>query len=81
MAGGPNLILLDVKLPDAHGFDLARRLRGEPLTATIPILALTVDPGGHVAEALAASGCMGYLTQPVSRELQRAALRHDLPGA
>ena len=75
----PDLILLDLRLPDAHGFDLAQRLRDEPRTATIPILALTGYPLDHVAEALAASGCTGYLTKPISRELLREALRHYLP--
>lgn len=77
-AAAPDLILLDLRLPDADGFDLARRLRAEPRTVSIPILALTAYPQDHVAEALAASGCTGYLTKPVSRELLREALRHYL---
>ena len=78
-ATAPELILLDLRLPDAHGFDLAQRLRAEARTASIPILALTAYPGDHAAEALAASGCTGYLTKPISRELLREALRHYLP--
>ncbi len=75
----PDLILLDLRLPDAHGFNVAQRLRGEARTATIPIVALTAYPGDHAAEALAASGCTGYLTKPISLELLREALRHYLP--
>ena len=75
----PDLILLDLRLPDTHGFDLAQRLRKESRTAPIPILAITGFPLDHVAEALAASGCTGYLTKPVTRELLREALRHYLP--
>ena len=75
----PDLILLDLRLPDAHGFDLAQRLRAEARMASIPILALTGYPQEHVAEALAASGCAGYLTKPISRDLLREALRHYLP--
>lgn len=47
--------------------------------ASVPILALTGYPQEHVAEALAASGCTGYLTKPISRDLLREALRHYLP--
>jgi two-component system cell cycle response regulator DivK len=75
---GPDLILLDLRLPDAHGFE--RCLRLEPWTASVPILALTAYPGDHVAEALVQSGCMGYLTKPVSREILLEALRHYLAG-
>lgn len=78
-AAAPELILLDLRLPDAHGFDLARRLREEPSMAAIPILALTAYPGDHVAEALAESGCTGYVTKPISLEILLAALRHYLP--
>lgn len=78
-AAVPDLVLLDLRLPDTHGFDVAQRLRGESPTASIPILALTAYPGDLPAEALAASGCTGYLTKPISRELLREALRHYLP--
>ena len=78
-AAAPDLVLLDLRLPDAHGFELARRLRAEPRTVSVPILALTAYPGDHVAEALAESGCTGYLTKPISRDLLREALRHYLP--
>lgn len=37
----PNLILLDVNLPDMHGFDVCQRLREHPATRSIPILILT----------------------------------------
>lgn len=75
----PDLVLLDLRLPDAHGFDVAQRLREELCMAAIPILALTAYPQDHVAEALAASGCTGYLAKPITRDLLREALRHYLP--
>ncbi len=78
-AARPDLILLDLRLPDAHGFDLARRLREDPRTASVPILALTAYPADQAPTGLAGSGCTGYLTKPISRELLREALRHYLP--
>lgn len=47
--------------------------------AGVPILALTAYPGDHAAGALVESGCTGYLTKPITRELLRAALSHYLP--
>ena len=78
-AAAPDLVLLDLRLPDARGFDLAQRLRAEARMANVPILALTAYPGDHVAEALAASGCTGYLTKPITRDILLEALRHYLP--
>ena len=47
-AATPDLILLDLRLPDAHGFDLAQRLREELPMAAIPILAITGYPLDHL---------------------------------
>lgn len=77
----PDLILLDLRLPDARGFDIAWRLRAEPRTAGIPILALTAYPGDDAAEPLEESGCTSYLTKPISQEILRQALQHYLPEA
>jgi CheY-like chemotaxis protein len=72
---------VDLRLPDAYGFDLAQRLRQELRTPSIPILAVSGYAVDHLAEDLAASGCVGFLAKPISRELLREALRHYLPGA
>ena len=37
----PDLILLDIRLPDISGFDVARRLKGDEATQSIPVIALT----------------------------------------
>jgi len=67
----PDLILLDITLPDINGIEIARRLRANPATATIPILALTahtlIGDGENVLEA----GCNAYMIKPISvSELQ-----------
>jgi DNA-binding response OmpR family regulator len=41
--GNPDLVLLDVKLPDSNGFDICRDIRKNPLTAGIPIIMVTGD--------------------------------------
>ena len=60
------LVVLDVHLPDLHGFEVARRLKQDPSTAHIPVLHLSakyVSPGDRVSGL--EGGADGYLTQPV----------------
>lgn len=67
----PDLIVLDVKLPDIHGFEVCRKIKADPNTASIPVLHLSASfiQMEDKAEALE-GGADGYLTQPVeSREL------------
>src|SRR3954453_16760897 len=62
----PNLILLDIRLPDISGFDVARRLKADEATRAIPVIALTAfAQAEHQREALE-SGCDGYISKPVN---------------
>lgn len=62
----PDLILLDIRLPDISGFDVARRLKANEATRSIPVVALTAfAQTEHQREALA-SGCDGYISKPVN---------------
>jgi two-component system cell cycle response regulator DivK len=62
----PHLILLDMRLPDISGFDVARRLKGDETTRSIPVIALTAFAHTeHQRDALA-SGCDGYISKPVN---------------
>jgi len=62
----PDLILMDVQLPGEDGLGLARRLKADPMTAMIPIVALTAHAMvGDREEALAA-GCAGYIAKPIN---------------
>jgi len=61
----PDLILMDVGLPGIDGLEATRRLKAEPGTSTIPVVALTANAmAGDQEEALAA-GCDEYDTKPV----------------
>ncbi|HEY9602067.1 MAG TPA: PAS domain S-box protein, partial [Allocoleopsis sp.] len=62
----PDLIILDVRLPDVNGFEIAGRLKGNPATTSIPILLLSASltESKDKAEGLE-SGADGYLIQPV----------------
>ncbi|MGH9350128.1 MAG: ATP-binding protein [Vicinamibacterales bacterium] len=62
----PDLVLLDVNLPDIHGFDVARRLKAGDATRNIPILQISASfvQKEHRMEGLAA-GADAYLVEPV----------------
>lgn len=64
----PDLVLLDLGLPDVGGLDVARTLRGRPETREIPIVALTGRALEVDEDACMAAGCTGYLTKPINTE-------------
>ena len=62
----PDLILMDLRLPDMNGTDAARRLGERGLTAHIPIVALSSSPFKGTGDWLLAAGFAGYLEKPFS---------------
>jgi CheY-like chemotaxis protein len=60
----PGLILLDVHLPDMPGVEVLNTLRGEPLTAAIPVVAISADRNRDQITHLRASGAADYVTKP-----------------
>ena len=72
----PDLILLDVKLPDIDGFEVSRRLKADAVTASIPVLQITATYSSteHWAQALNA-GADGYLTHPAEPIVLVATIR------
>ena len=61
----PDLILLDLALPDVAGLTVLQRLRADPATAGIPVVVLSADATPGTIGALRAAGADAYLTKPV----------------
>lgn len=62
----PRIILMDIQLPGMDGLELTRRLKSDPKTQSIVVLALTAYAmKGDEQKALAA-GCNGYITKPIN---------------
>ena len=62
----PNLVLLDIQLPDMSGFDIARRIKGDPVTARLPVLHITATGNPEESEiGSLMSGADIFLAQPV----------------
>jgi two-component system cell cycle response regulator DivK len=61
----PDLILMDINMPDMDGYTLTARLRSMPQTKYIPILALTANVMRGDCERSLAAGCDGYIQKPI----------------
>ena len=66
----PDLIILDAQMPDVHGFEVCRQLRGDPrFSATTPIIITTSGPSGRTQRLEAyQAGAWEFLGQPVDGE-------------
>ena len=74
----PDLLLLDVMLPDGNGFDILAQLRGRPEFSTLPIVMLTVKAElVHIRNGLAL-GADGYITKPYSKVQLAEVIGHVL---
>jgi two-component system, cell cycle response regulator DivK len=73
----PDLVLMDIQLPDLDGVQALRRLRADRRTAGIPVLALTAQAMHGDRERFLAAGFDGYLSKPVDvRELIGTVREH-----
>jgi PAS domain S-box-containing protein len=61
----PDVILTDINLPDINGFEVLKNLRADPVTAHIPIIALSANAMPHVVERGLMAGFFRYVTKPV----------------
>jgi len=65
-AESPDLILLDINLPDIDGYEVARRLRSGTQCRTTPIIAITANALKGDQERVFAAGCDYYTTKPIN---------------
>ena len=77
----PDVILLDLQLPDMDGIDVARELREGARTGRIPVVALSARPYVGDRDRLLAAGFVGYLEQPIDvGEFPEQVLRYCGPA-
>jgi CheY-like chemotaxis protein len=61
----PDLILLDLNLPDIAGRDVLLELRADPATRPIPVVVISADASPGQVQRLLDAGANGYVTKPV----------------
>lgn len=64
----PDIILIDINLPDIDGLEVTRRLQANDSTRHIPMIALTANVMHGDRERCVEAGCDDYLAKPVSRQ-------------
>lgn len=62
----PNLVIMDIQLPNVSGLDLIEAAKQDPVLRTIPVLAVTAYAGKGDEERIREAGAEGYLAKPVS---------------
>ncbi len=76
----PDLVLIDLQLPDFDGYEVLRRLRDDPRTCAIPCVALSANAMQEDIERGLASGFVDYWTKPIDFAVFLAALNRLFPG-
>ena len=76
----PDVILLDLGLPDENGFVMMKNLQRDPSLSSVPVIVLTGRPQEVYKEATVLAGAKAYLQKPVENEELLAAIRRVLPA-
>ncbi len=71
----PDVVLLDVGLPDTNGFDVLARLRQHPQLKSIPVIMLTGQARREDVMRGLAGGADGYITKPIDRDVLLTGIR------
>jgi two-component system cell cycle response regulator DivK len=75
----PDLILMDIQLPEMDGYEATRRIKSDPRSRHIPVIVVTSYAlSGDEAEALAA-GCDAYIAKPFSPRMLLGRIAEFLP--
>ncbi len=80
----PDLILLDVMLPDLNGEEVVHHLKENPQTEDIPVIAVTALAREEDRDRLLRAGCIDYISKPYMLEELEARIRYhlsDMPAA
>jgi DNA-binding response OmpR family regulator len=76
----PDLILLDVVMPNLTGFEALRRLRADEATKSTPVIMVTTRGEAENVESGYEGGCSDYITKPIDAVELLAKVRNYLAG-
>ena len=77
----PDLVLMDMSLPVLDGWEAAKRLKANPATCSIPVIALTAHAMTADRERALAAGCDDYDTKPIELPRLLEKMQRLLQGA
>ena len=76
----PQLMLVDIQLPGIDGLELTRRVRAEPRTKDLLVVALTASTSGQDEDRAYQAGCDGFITKPIDTRALGQRLRAIIDG-
>jgi putative two-component system response regulator len=74
----PDLVLLDIMMPEMDGYEVCRRLKANPATHDIPVIFLTAKTDADAEKAGLDLGAVDYLAKPISPAIALARVRNHL---
>ena len=74
----PDLVLMDINLPEIDGYELTRRLKQMKHLANVPIVAMTANVMKGDREKTLAAGCDGYIQKPIDVDQLPVQIAHFL---
>lgn len=77
----PALVLMDIQLPTMDGITALRRLRGDPQTASIPVVAVTASVTPGERDKVVAAGFNGYVSKPIDVTTFGEMVDSHIPGS
>jgi len=77
----PDLVLIDLSLPDCHGTDVVRALKADPRLSHVPVVALSASVMAADKARAAESGCIEFIEKPMIPDHVVSVVRRLLDGA
>jgi len=74
----PDLIVMDIQLPGMDGLEATTKLKADPATANIPVIAVTSYAMAGDRDRALAAGCSGYVTKPIDKTIFLAEISRHL---
>ena len=79
LASGPDLIILDIQLPEMDGYAVAQQLKADPRSREVPIVAVTSYAMVGDRERVLAAGCTGYIEKPINPDTFISQIQEFMP--
>jgi CheY-like chemotaxis protein len=80
--GRPDLVLLDIAMPDRDGIDLCKELKSDPRLAEVPVFVVSARPGKDVVDRALAAGAEEFIRKPFENAelISRIRVRLSIDG-